>query len=148
MDQAADLDCQSSSRGSGALRVKGGVALPQVCRLQDIATLPIYEEAPCVEVHLVAWSLEVQSHCGVDDMVEQRTLGGSPSSGQIRERAGWTEGSVSNPLVTNILSLSGPTKEGPCVHLHQGGVEVRWASKDPLCQSQGLKTEHTLPERT
>lgn len=28
VDQAADLDCQSSSRGSRALRVKGGVALP------------------------------------------------------------------------------------------------------------------------
>lgn len=74
MDQATDLDCQSSSGGSRALGVKGGVELPEVSGFQDIAALPIYEEAPRVEVHLIARSLKVQSHCGVDNRVEQGDL--------------------------------------------------------------------------
>lgn len=70
MDQPTHLDCQSSSGGSRALRVKGGVELPEVSRFEDVATLPVYEEAPCVEVHLITRSLKVQSHCGVDNRVE------------------------------------------------------------------------------
>jgi hypothetical protein len=70
LDQPTHLDCQSSSGGSRALRVKGGVELPEVSRFEDVATLPVYEEAPCVEVHLITRSLKVQSHCGVDNRVE------------------------------------------------------------------------------
>lgn len=64
MVQAADLDGESSSGQSGALRVKASVGLPQAGRFQDVATLPVDEEAPSIEVHLVAWCLEVQGHCG------------------------------------------------------------------------------------
>ena len=62
--QAADLDGERGSGGSRTLRVKGRVRLPQAGGFQDVATLPIDEEAPSIEVHFVTWRLEVQGHCG------------------------------------------------------------------------------------
>lgn len=62
--QPADLDAESGSGRSRVLRVKGRVRLPQAGRFQDVATLPIDQEAAGIEVHLVAWRLEVQGHCG------------------------------------------------------------------------------------
>lgn len=64
MAQAANLDGESSSGGSRALGVKVCVRLPQAGRFQDVAALPVDEEAPSIEVHLIAWRLEVQGHCG------------------------------------------------------------------------------------
>ena len=64
MAQASDLDGESRSGGPRILRVKGCVGLPQTGGFQDIAALPVDEEAPGIEVHLVTRCLEVQGHCG------------------------------------------------------------------------------------
>lgn len=74
MAQAANLDGESSSGGSRALGVKVCVRLPQAGRFQDVAALPVDEEAPRIEVHLIAWRLEVQGHCGHSGV--RRALGG------------------------------------------------------------------------
>lgn len=62
--QASDLDGESRSGGPRTLRVKGCVGRPQTDGFQDVATLPVDEEAPSIEVHLVTRCLEVQRHCG------------------------------------------------------------------------------------
>lgn len=62
--QASDLDGESCSGGPRTLRVKGCVGRPQTDRFQDVAALPVDEEAPGIEVHLVTRCLEVQGHCG------------------------------------------------------------------------------------
>lgn len=62
--QASDLDGESRSGGPRTLRVKGCVGLPQTGGFQDVAALPVDEEAPGIEVHLVTRCLEVQGHCG------------------------------------------------------------------------------------
>lgn len=64
MAQASDLDGESRSGGPRTLRVKGCVGLPQTGGFQDVAALPVDEEAPGIEVHLVTRCLEVQGHCG------------------------------------------------------------------------------------
>lgn len=50
------------------LRVEGdGWRLAHERRLQDVAALSVGQEATLVQVHLLTWGLEVQSHCGREE---------------------------------------------------------------------------------
>lgn len=55
-----DVQRQAAGPLSGGAAQAGG--------LQHVATAPIAQEAPGVQVHLIAWCLEVEGHCGVRRM--------------------------------------------------------------------------------
>lgn len=85
MQVAAVGDSHPDAQHEGAGAATVGAA--QELGFQHVTTAPIAQEAPGVQVHLVAWSLEVEGHCrdrdgaiGVD-VGSQGTYGagGSPS---------------------------------------------------------------------
>lgn len=58
-----------------AIGVKPRVFVTQEFGFQDVSTAPVWKEEALVQVHLAAWRLEVQCHCGQDgaeDLGEQR----------------------------------------------------------------------------
>lgn len=117
--RAADLDGESSFGGSRALRVKVCVGLPQAGRFQDVATLPVDEEAPRIEIHLVARRLEVQGHCGHN---------------RVRTVLCPQTGPVGRGLSSSLQRAQGPTVWVVQPHPHHG-FGVRHSSqgiKSPL----------------
>lgn len=48
---------------SRVLRVEVGLGVAQEGRFEDVSTAAVGKEAALVQVHLLPWSLEVQSHC-------------------------------------------------------------------------------------
>lgn len=48
---------------SRVLWVKVGLGAAQEARFEDVSTATVGEEATLVQVHLLSWCLEVQSHC-------------------------------------------------------------------------------------
>lgn len=56
--------CGDVTRSSSCvLRVEVGLGAAQERRFEDVTTAAVVEEAALVQVHLLTWSLEVQSHC-------------------------------------------------------------------------------------